>query len=124
MHDHETPGKHFRRKLTRWYKFLTHAPISLDDISVVQMSERSGTSYEARRDMTGGWSVYRIYNSASDKTMHCSIHETQGVGLTLENALELLRQKSPEAMGRNPTVYNHPRSVAKLIRYEFAPSAG
>lgn len=124
IHDHETSGRHFRRSMTRWIKFFSHEPISLEDISVVQMSERSGTSYEARRDMTGGWSVYRIYNTAYDKTTNKAVHETQGVGMSLESALELLRSKSPEGMARRPRVYNHPSMVAKLIHYEFsAPSA-
>src|SRR4051812_1278703 len=115
IHDHETPAKHLRRRVTRWIKFFRHEPISLEDISVVQMSERSGTSYEARRDMTGGWSVYRIYNTAYDKTTNRAVHETQGTGLTLESALELLRTKSPEGMAHNPDVYNHPSMVARLI---------
>ena len=124
IHDNETPAKHLRRRMTRWYKFFKNIPISIDDISVVQMAERSGTSYEARRDKNGGWAVYRIYRVLYDRTSYATQHETQGVGLQLDAALNLLGQKSPEAMARNTGVYNHPVQVAKLIRHEIEPPAG
>lgn len=121
MHDHETSAKHFRRNLTRWYKFFKHMPISLDDISAVKMSDQRGTSYEARRDTAGSWVVYRIYHVKYDKTTSRIQHETQGIGLSIGGALELLRSNCPEGMSRNKNDFDHPVQVAKLIHYEFAP---
>lgn len=120
--EHETPAIHLRRRLTRWYKFFKNAPISLEDISVIQMTEGSGTHYEARRDAVGGWAVYRIYKVKYDKTFQ-TMHETQGSGMPLEKALDLLSEKCPDGMTRNSGAYNHPLQVAKLISHEFVAPA-
>lgn len=120
--DHETTAAHWRRRLTRWYKFFKHIPISLEDISVIQMTANSGTAYEARRDAMGNWSVYRVYQVKYDKTF-MAMHEMQGNGMSLEKALDLLSEKCPEGMTRKSGVYNHPLQVAKLISHEFAAPA-
>jgi hypothetical protein len=120
--DHETSSTHLLRRLTRWYKFFTKLPISLEDISVIQMAEGSGTSYEARRDAVGTWAVYRVYQVKYDKTSH-AMHETQGSGLSLENALDMLSRNCPDGMARKSGVYNHPVQVAKLIRHDFTAPA-
>ena len=112
--DHETSAAHWRRRLTRWYKFFKNMPLALEDISVIQMTEKSGTAYEARRDAVGTWSVYRIYQVKYDKTFH-AVHETQRTGLSLENALDMLSRNCPEGMTRKSGVYNHPLQVAKQI---------
>jgi hypothetical protein len=121
--DHETPATHLRRRLTRWYKYFKNIPISLKDISVIQMTERDGTSYEARRDTGGRWEVYRVYRVRHDKTGFLTQHETQGLSLTLAGALDLLSAKCPEGMTRRTNAYNHPLQVAKLIRHQFAAPA-
>lgn len=123
-HDHESPSRHLWRALVRRYKSFKKLPISLEDISVVQMSRADGTSYEARRDRAGGWAVYRVYGSAYGSGMR-AVHEALGIGLTLESALDMLSQRCPEGMDRNAGRYNHPRQVARLIRHVFAaPVAG
>jgi hypothetical protein len=118
-HDHESPYLHFWRALVRRYKIFKKMPISLEDISVVQMSRPDGTAYEARRDRVGGWAVYRIYGSAYGRHVR-AVHEALGTGLSLEAALDMLGQRCPEGIGRNEERYNHPRQVARLIGYTLA----
>ena len=122
-YDREKSGTHLRRFLTRCYKSYKHQPLIMDDISVVHLDERDGTAYEARRDQSGAWSVYRTYSVSYGKQRR-HVHESLGVSLTLEKALDMLQNRCPEGMARNKDEYNHPLQIAKIIKYEFADPAG
>jgi hypothetical protein len=112
--DIETPSLHFRRKMSRLLKKLSGRKLTIDDISVVQVKDRHGTSYEARRSIDGGWTVYRMYTTSYEKTqqlMYEKVTDTETVG----QALEVLSTICPVTQMKNTGSYNHPAQIARLL---------
>jgi hypothetical protein len=112
--DIETPSTHFRRFLSRWTKKIRGRKLTIDDISVVQVRDRHGTSYEARRSIDGGWTVYRIYNTAYGKEKRASYEKVRDLE-TLEEALGILNGICPVTHVKNSGEYNHPVQIARLL---------
>lgn len=112
--DIETPSLHFRRKMSRLLKRLSGRKLTIDDISVVQVKDKHGTSYEARRSNDGGWTVYRMYTTSYEKTqqqMYEKVTDTE----TVEQALEVLSTICPVTQMKNTGSYNHPAQIARLL---------
>lgn len=112
--DIEKPSTHFRRKLSRWMKKLSGKKLTLDDISVVQVKDRHGTSYEARRSNDGGWTVYRVYTTAYEKTKQVMYEKVRDIE-TIEQALAILGGVCPVTQMKNTGDYNHPVQIARLL---------
>lgn len=113
--DFEPASLHLRRFISRCYKQLKGSPLSIEDISVVQVRSSDDTSYEARRNTSGGWTVYRICSSSygleSRKVFEalCSVS-------SINLALEELQHRCPQCLGQNALDYNHPAQVAKTLK--------
>lgn len=112
--DIETPSTHFHRKMSRWLKRLRGQKLAIEDISVVQVRDRHGTSYEARRSIDESWTVYRVYSTAYGKKKRVSYEKIQDVE-TLAQALDILNAICPVTQVKNTGDYNHPLQIARLL---------
>lgn len=112
--DIEKPSTHFRRKLSRWLKKLRGEKLALEDISVMQVCDVHGTSYEARRSIDGGWTVYRVYSTSYEKKGRTSYEKVRDVE-TPEQAIGILNGICPVTQVKNTGDYNHPVQIARLL---------
>jgi len=112
--DIEKPALHFRRKMSRWLKKFNGKKLTIDDISVIQVYDIHGTSYEARRSIDGGWTVYRIYNTAYGKNKQVSYEKIRDVE-TARQAVDILNGICPVTEMKNTGDYNHPVQIARLL---------
>lgn len=113
-YDIEKPSTHFRRRLSRFMKKLRGGKLTLDDISVMQVCDKHGTSYEARRSINNGWTVYRIYFSMYGKKKRISYEKIRDVD-TAQQAVDILNGICPVEQMKNTGEYNHPIQIARLL---------
>lgn len=116
--DHEAFSTHLRRFITRQYKCILRLPMILDDISVIRLPKVHDTVYEARRNGTNGWSVYRFYKVSYDKKKQI-VHEKMYVDLTVAEVLDTLYHLDPDAIAHPQSAYHHPVQVARMIGHVF-----
>lgn len=112
--DIEKPSTHFRRKLSRWFKKLRGEKLAIEDISVIQVRDTHGTSYEARRSIDGGWTVYRVYTTSYGKENRVMFEKVRDIE-TVEQALDILNGICPAAQMKNTGDYNHPVQIVRLL---------
>lgn len=104
--------------MTRQYKSIRRLPLVLDDISVIRLPKIHDTVYEARRNGTNGWSVYRFYKVSYGKKKQV-VHEKLHVDLTVTEVLDTLYHIDPDAIAYPQRAYHHPVQVARMIGHVF-----